>query len=129
MTKTAFETLVAEGLEAIPERFRALVKNVALTVENEPSAETRVKEGLTDGETLFGLYVGVPHTERGDTYGIGATLPDVITIYQKPIEEEADGDPALIREIVRDTVWHEIAHHFGLGEPEVCEREARRGTR
>lgn len=126
MTKTAFETLVAEGFNAIPERFRALVKNVTLVVEDEPSGEVRAEEGLADDETLFGLYVGVPHTERGDAYGIGVTLPDAITIYQKPIEEEADGDPALIREIVRDTVWHEIAHHFGLGEPEVREREATR---
>ncbi len=127
MTKTDFEKLVAEGFLAIPERFKKLVKNVALTVEDEPSPEVRAEEGLREDETLFGRYVGIPHTERGESYGIGATLPDVITIYRKPIEEEADGDPVLIREIVRDTVWHEIAHHFGMDEPEVREREARRG--
>ncbi len=129
MKKQEFKKLVAEGFEAIPERFRKLVKNVALVVEDEPSPEVRAEEGLAEDETLFGRYVGVPRTERGEEYGIGATLPDVITVYRLPIEEEAGPDPAMIREIVRDTVWHEIAHHFGLDEPEVREREARRQTR
>ena len=95
-------------------------------MEDEPSAAVRAEEGLAEDETLFGRYVGIPHTERGDSYGIGATLPDVITIYQKPTEEEAEGNHARIREIVCDTVWHEIAHHFGMDEPEVRERERKR---
>ncbi|OGY99140.1 MAG: hypothetical protein A2945_04235 [Candidatus Liptonbacteria bacterium RIFCSPLOWO2_01_FULL_52_25] len=126
MNQKDFKKLVAEGFEALPERFRALVKNVAIIVEDEPSAAVRAEEGLAEDETLFGRYVGIPHTERGDSYGIGATLPDVITIYQKPTEEEAEGNHARIREIVCDTVWHEIAHHFGMDEPEVRERERKR---
>src|SRR3989338_3069846 len=114
MNQKDFKKLVAEGFEALPERFRALVKNVALIVEDEPSAKVRAEEGLAEDETLFGRYVGVPRTERGQDYGIGATLPDVITVYRLPIEEEAEGDPEAIREIVRDTLWHEIAHHFGM---------------
>lgn len=126
MNQKEFERLVAEGFGAIPEEFRKLVDNVVLLVEDEPSFQVREEEGLAEGETLFGRYVGVPRIHRGASYGIGGTLPDTITIYRKPTEEEADGDPDLIREIVKDTVWHEIAHHFGLDEPEVREREARR---
>ena len=128
MNQEHFKKLVAEGFDAIPERFRKLVENVALFVEDEPSAEVRAEEELLGDETLFGRYVGVPRTARGEDYGIGATLPDVIMVYRLPIEEEAGENPEMIREIVRDTVWHEIAHHFGLDEPEVRERETRRKT-
>jgi len=123
MQKQDFEQLVAEAwLSHIPEKFRVQVKNVALLVEDEPSEEVRTEEELAEHETLFGRYVGIPATERGDLYGVGMTLPDTITIYRKPIEEEAGGDPEKIKDIVAETVWHEVAHYFGLDHDEIDRR-------
>jgi predicted Zn-dependent protease with MMP-like domain len=87
---------------------------------------------------LLGYYLGTPLAARGDFYGIGATMPDTITIYQLPILEMADdelGPDALdadfeerVKQIVAETVWHEFAHHFGMDEHEVRAREAQRDT-
>jgi predicted Zn-dependent protease with MMP-like domain len=137
MTHKEFDDLVAEAFERIPEKFRAKVKNVALLVEDEPSKETLKENGVPEGHTLLGLYHGIPATERGDAYGVGATLPDTITVYRKPTLEAAEheagadfdwGPPTermkgRIRDIIRDTIWHEIAHYFGMDEYEVDARE------
>ena len=128
MNRPEFEKLVWEGVRALPEKFRKKIKNVAVLVEDEPSEDVRREEGLGEGETLLGLYRGIPATERGDLYGVGPTLPDTITIYQKSIEAEARGNPQKIRAIVADTVWHEYAHYFGLDEHEVERREDERGV-
>lgn len=119
-----FEELVRDGVDAIPARFREKIKNVAILIEDEPSEEVRREEGLALNETLLGLYRGIPATERGESYGMGMTLPDTITLYQRPIEEAAGGVPARIREEVRDTIWHEIAHYFGMDEDDVRARES-----
>ncbi len=141
MTPKEFEKIVADAYELVPEIIRAKVKNVALLVEDEPDADARKENGLQEGETLFGLYRGVPQTERGDGYGVGMTMPDTITIYRNPILEAASEESGVlelvnwgeqmteplkrrVRDIVRDTIWHEIAHHFGMEENEVGEREA-----
>lgn len=126
MTREDFEIIVAEEFSVVPERFRDKIKNVGFIVEDEPDKEVRREEGLEPHETLLGLYRGVPLSERGDTYGVGMTLPDTITIYQLPIEEAAGGDPAEIRRIVRETIWHEVGHYFGLDEHEVRIREEKR---
>jgi predicted Zn-dependent protease with MMP-like domain len=128
MTREEFEQLVAQGFESIPEKFRRKIKNVVLLIEDEPSPELRKRERLSDGETLLGYYQGVPETARGDHYGIGPTLPDTITLFQKPIIEEAYGVPERIRQVVADTVWHEFAHYFGLDESAVQRRERERGV-
>jgi predicted Zn-dependent protease with MMP-like domain len=78
---------------------------------------------------LLGLYHGVPQTARGDIYGIGMTLPDTITLFQIPIEEEAGNDPERIKQVVADTIWHEVGHYFGLDEDAVERRERERGVR
>ena len=126
MTREEFEKLVEEGFLAVPEKFRKRMKNVALFVEDEPSEETRKEEGLGEDETLFGYYRGIPEILRGADYGVGPTLPDTIVIYQNPILEEADGDVGLVREIVRDTVFHEFAHYLGMNEEEVERWEVRK---
>ena len=124
MTREEFEQLVEEEfLNAIPEKFRPHIKNVAFLVEDEPSQDVRKQEGLLAGETLLGLYHGIPHTARGDTYGVGMTLPDSITLYQLPIERAALEDGLHIRQIIRETIWHEVAHHFGMDEHTVRHRE------
>jgi len=126
MTRDAFEKFVEEGFLLIPEKFRMKVQNVALLVEDEPSAEVREQEGLQEGETLLGLYQGIPATLRGDTYGIGPTLPDTITLYRLPIEEAAREDGQDIRTVIAETIWHEFAHYFGMDEREVRFREGLR---
>ncbi len=124
ITKREFEALVAEGVEAIPERFLRLLQNVAIVIEGEPAEAQRRKMKLGDDETLFGLYEGIPQAERGAGYTL--VLPDKITIFRNPILEEAESREE-VREIVRDTVWHEIAHHFGMDEDEVERAEQRKG--
>lgn len=126
--------LVAEGYEQLPEWVREKIKNVALLVEDEPSKEDRKAEGLEEDETLLGLYKGVPLSERGGEYGVGMTMPDTITLYQIPIEEAAAEDRLrlnlnlreAIQKVVAETIWHEFAHHFGMDEHEVREREQKR---
>lgn len=125
MTKEEFEQLVEEGYLEIPAALREKVHNVAIVIEHEPSPQLRRAQGLRPHETLLGLYHGRPHTAR-EYYGVGMTLPDTITIFQRPIEETAGGDPDRIRAVARDTIWHEIAHYFGLDEPQVRWHEARR---
>ncbi len=129
MNREAFEKLVEEGFLLIPEKFRKRIQNVALLVEDEPSDEVRAQEGLSTGETLLGLYQGIPATVRGDSYGIGPTIPDTITLFKLPIEEAAAGVPEEIPKIVAETVWHEYAHYFGMDEDEVRFREEMRETK
>mgnify|MGYP001589851666 CR=1 FL=1 len=126
MTREEFEKLVGDGFLMIPEKFRGRIKNVALLIENEPSEEVRRREGLDENETLLGLYQGIPATARGDSYGIGPTLPDTITLYKLPIEEAAGNNPEKVRKIVAETIWHEYAHYFGMDEEEVRLREEMR---
>jgi predicted Zn-dependent protease with MMP-like domain len=132
MTEQEFAKIVAEEFPgAIPEKFKAKIKNLAFLVEQEPSLEVREEEGLGPGETLLGYYKGVPHTARGDGYGVGATYPDTITLYQLPIQIEAQelgGGEENVRKVVRDTIWHEVAHHFGMDEGAVRRREQERGV-
>ena len=137
MTKEEFEQLVGEEFEwAIPAKFRPHIKNVAFLVDDEPSAEVRKVEGLQEDETLLGYYHGVPTPARGDWCGMGTTMPDTITLFQTPIEAEAaelehsnilQNDRMTfedcVRKVIRDTIWHEVAHHFGMDESEVRRRE------
>ena len=126
MRRVEFEKLVTEGFERLPQWVRAKIKNVALLIEDEPSGEDRKLEELSDDETLLGLYKGIPLSARGELYGVGATMPDTITLYQKPIEEAAEEDKKDVRDVVAETIWHEFAHHFGMDEGEVRKRERRR---
>lgn len=123
MTRDIFERLVAEGIQAIPQKFLDKLSNVAVVVEDEPTLEQLKNNHVRRGWALFGLYEGVPQTARGSSYSW--VLPDKITIFQRPIESAAH-TPEEIKELVKDTVWHEIAHHFGMNEGEVQTRERMR---
>jgi len=118
--------MVESGVADIPDRFLQKLDNVSVVIEDEPTPEQIKRFNLRSGWSLFGLYEGVPQISRGSNYG--AVLPDKITIFQKPIEGAARnlGD---IKEIVKNTVWHEIAHHFGMNEKEVRQAESRRKIR
>lgn len=123
MPNEAFEHLIAEGYEKLPIWVREKIKNIALLIEDEPSGEVRVREGLSNDETLLGYYQGTPLSERGEQYGVGGTMPDTITLYKKPIEEAAIADDMPVAQVVAETIWHEFAHHFGMDEHEVRFRE------
>lgn len=120
-----FEQIVIDELAKVPERFQHKIKNVVFIVEDEVSAEERDENHLGKEQDLLGLYKGIPLIARGDGYGVGMTLPDVITIYQGPTERSAGGDPERVRSIVRETVFHEVAHYLGMSEGEVAQWEAR----
>ena len=123
MQKGRFEKIVREGIRAIPEKFLRKLDNVAVVIEDEPTPNQKKKLNIHSSWTLLGLYEGVPKAKRGANYN--AVLPDKITIFQKPIEEEACGQEDL-KEIVKNTVWHEIAHHFGMSETQVRQAEIKR---
>jgi predicted Zn-dependent protease with MMP-like domain len=121
MSDEEFERLVAEGVLAIPERFRARLDNVAILIADRPTKDQLSGSGNEEGEELLGLYEGVPLTERGVEY---ASLPDRITIFKEATLAEAEGDPDRVRAVVRETVWHEVAHYFGYDDDAVEAREA-----
>jgi predicted Zn-dependent protease with MMP-like domain len=113
---SAFEKLVEAALASIPFEFQEQMANLAVLVESEPDEEVLERVGVHEGETLLGLYQGVPLTSYGQRHAI---LPQRITIYQRNIEAYCHGDPALIQEQVRSTVLHEVAHHFGMDHEEM----------
>jgi predicted Zn-dependent protease with MMP-like domain len=116
MTRERFEKLVEQALRTIPRRFRDAMTNVAVVVEDEPSSDLLDEMEIEPGETIFGLYQGTPLPER--TWTHGNTLPDRVTIYQRPIEEECDDDDEIVKTI-GETVIHEFGHYFGLSEEEI----------
>jgi predicted Zn-dependent protease with MMP-like domain len=103
----SFEDLVREALDELPPHLARALRNLAVVVEDEHP----------DDPDLFGLYHGVPLTERGDMAG---SLPDKISIYRIPLEESFS-DPEELREEIRITVLHELAHYFGLDEERIAE--------
>lgn len=122
MTDERFEKLVSEGIDSIPDRFLLKLQNVAIVIADRPTREQLRANHVPDGDTLLGLYEGIPLTERGDAYG-GMVLPDKITIFKHPILAEAGEDEERVRAVVRETVWHEIAHYFGYDDGAIEDRE------
>lgn len=121
MTDEAFEQLVAEGIDAIPEKFLRRLDNVAIVIADGPSPEQAERMRLRGEDDLLGLYEGVPLTERGEYYGF--VLPDKITVFKHATLREAEESGDDVCTIVRDTVWHEIAHYFGYSDNAIDERE------
>ncbi len=119
MNRTEFEELVQYALRRLPKRFKLRIRNVEIEVEDEPGQEILESMGIETG-TLFGLYQGVPLTEREWNYG--NILPDRIVIYQRPIEQAARSREE-IEEIVLETVMHEVGHYFGFSDEELYDIE------
>jgi predicted Zn-dependent protease with MMP-like domain len=118
MRRRRFEALVWNALATLPPDIRAMLDNVAITVEDWPTPEELASVGLSPEHTLLGLYVGVPLTERGSGYSMA--LPDKVILYQGPLEALAPTHRAL-SEQVRATVIHELAHHFGISDARLVE--------
>jgi predicted Zn-dependent protease with MMP-like domain len=117
-----FEGLVAEALASIPRRFKKAMQNIAIVVEDEPSAELLAEMELEPPDTLLGLYQGTPLTERG--WAHGNALPDRVLIFQGPHERDADDEDDLVVAI-GETLIHEIGHYFGMSEEQIEEIEER----
>ena len=116
MTREAFERHVKDALATIPKRFRDAMRNIAIVVEDEPGTDLLRDMEIDPPDTLFGLYQGVPLTERRWDYG--NALPDRIVLFQRPHEREARDDADLIGSI-GETLIHEIGHYFGLSEDAI----------
>ncbi|MFN3332630.1 MAG: metallopeptidase family protein [Caldilinea sp.] len=114
-----FEEIVTEAMEEIPEALWGVIDNLVVTVEEWPSRRQIESVGLPPGNTLFGLYEGVPLTKRTTHYGL--TPPDKITIFRGPILQFCPPDEDAIRTQIRRTVLHEIAHHFGISDERLIE--------
>ncbi len=120
MESENFEKLVNEAVQGLPEKIRQKMENVAIVIEERPSPEQLRKLGVRYGGLLLGLYEGVPQTKWGR--GFGGNLPDKITIFQQSIENIARSEEE-IKKLVKNVVWHEVAHHFGFDEREIQELE------
>lgn len=114
----AFERLVADALDSLPDAILRMLDNVAVVVADTPTPHQRQRVHLADDEDLLGLYEGIPLTER--TAGYGAVLPDKVTIFQRAIEAQCDSEAELVAE-VRHTVVHELAHHLGISDARLIE--------
>ena len=120
MKQEEFAQLVNKALEDLPEEFLTKLENIDVVVEEYPTPAQLRRSGLKSGETLLGLYEGVPQTRRTSHYGM--VLPDKITIFQKTIEAKCRDDAELFAEISR-VLKHEIAHHFGISDERLREIE------
>lgn len=126
MELEGFEKLVNEAIQDLPEKIRKIMENVAIVIEDSPTREQLRSVGVRYNDVLLGLYEGIPQTRWGK--GFGGNLPDKITIFRQSIESVARYQED-IKNLVRDVVWHEIAHHFGFDEKEVRLLERKRNKK
>lgn len=113
----AFERLVDRALASIPDPYRVALAEVAILVEDEPSATQKAENGIDDWDSLYGLYEGVPRNEYGADW---AAEPNRITLFRRPLEEDYP-DPVELEAEVRLTVLHELAHHLGIDDDRLEE--------
>lgn len=114
-----FQELINRALESLPGEHVQNIKNVAILYEDEPTPAQRQQLKLRHDQTLLGLYEGTPLSQR---QGLTRLLPDKITLFKQPLEYQANSVPELQAEI-RHTLWHEIAHYYGLDHPKIHELE------
>lgn len=125
MDADEFDRLVEAAYRRIPGRFRRRLKNIAVVVEPEPTANQLARARVSRGGTLLGLYEGRPLTSRSVFESF--SMPDRITIFQGPHERLAHS-PGHLEMLVEETIWHEVAHYFGMDEPRVRAAERARRT-
>ncbi len=120
MTREAFQRLVRDAIDSIPKRFSKHIANVAIVVESEPSPAILEEMDIEPGDTLFGLYQGTPLPQRSWDYG--NSLPDRITLFQRPIEDACETNGEVVATI-GETLIHELGHYFGMSEEHIEEIE------
>lgn len=116
VTDQEFDDIISSVMDELPQEYIIGMKNVSVVIADDPSDHQREKLKLRCHETLFGLYEGIPLTKRGSGYNL--VLPDKITIFKNPLLN-ASQDAAQFRENTKRTLWHEIAHHFGLDHERI----------
>lgn len=117
-----FARIVAQAIDDIPDKYSVHISNLAFIVEEKPTKEQRKRLHLCKGQILFGLYEGIPLTKRNSGYNL--VLPDKITVFKHPLEYASN----TLKELeinVRKTIWHEIAHYFGLDHDQINSIESR----
>lgn len=119
VTDEQFQALINHALESLPGEHARTIQNIAILYEHEPTPEQRQKLALRDDQTLFGLYEGVPLSQR---QGMTRLFPDKITIFKGPMER-ACNTVLELREQIRHTLWHEIGHYYGLDHKRISELE------
>lgn len=114
-----FQQLIDQALSELPGEHVQNIKNVAILYEDRPTPEQRLKLQLRHDQTLLGLYEGTPLTAR---QGMTRLLPDKITLFREPLQYQADSLEQL-KEEIKHTLWHEIAHYYGLDHKRISELE------
>ena len=121
-TDQEFSKLIGTVLDELPEKYVSRLENVVITYADEPDENQRKKLKLRGHQSLFGLYEGIPLTKRGANYNL--VLPDKITIFKLPLFHSSS-DEADFKKRIKHTLWHEIAHYFGLDHDRIYELENR----
>ncbi len=119
VTDEEFQRLIDEALGELPGEHVKNIKNVAILYEDQPTPEQRHELQLRNDQTLLGLYQGTPLSQR---QGMTHLLPDKITLFKRPLQYRADS-PAGLKEQIKHTLWHEIAHYYGLDHDQIRELE------
>jgi len=119
-----FDQLVTRAMNELPQEYITQLDNVAIVYADEPTDEQVQRMKLDNNHLLLGLYEGIPQTQRGTGYNL--VLPDKITLFKKHILAAVDTKEALLEQIKR-TLWHEIAHHYGLNHDRIDELESGTG--
>lgn len=123
MPDETFEKLITRAMDELPREYIERLDNVAITYADNPTPEQLKKQGVKEGQLLLGLYEGIPRTQRGSSYSL--VLPDKITIFKYPILSVSSFESDIYEHIKR-TLWHEIAHHYGLNHDRIHELEERK---
>jgi len=111
MTDAEFDVLITKAMNELPEKYIRGLENVVIVMADEPTTEQKDKMNIDNRHILLGLYEGIPLTKRGANYGF--VLPDKITLFKNQILSASHSDDELFDQIKR-TLWHEIAHYYGL---------------
>jgi predicted Zn-dependent protease with MMP-like domain len=122
ISDTEFDTLITRAMDELPREYIENLDNVAIVQADIPTKEQRTKQGVRYGQLLLGLYEGIPQTQRGAGYQF--VLPDKITLFKHSLVSISDNYETLFAHVKR-TLWHEIAHHYGLSHRHIDEREKR----
>ncbi len=116
LTDEQFDALITRAMDDLPQEYIEGLNNVAIVMADEPTEEQKVKMKLRENTVLLGLYEGIPLTQRGNAYTF--VLPDKITLFKHSILRVVRNDDELLEQIKR-TLWHEIAHYYGLNHDRI----------
>jgi predicted Zn-dependent protease with MMP-like domain len=120
VSDSQFDALITQAMDELPQSRIAGLQNVAIIVDDAPSVEQKEKLMLRGDQTLLGLYEGIPLTKRNNGYNM--VLPDKITLFKHPLCHRASTLPEL-KEEIKHTLWHEIAHYYGLDHDQIYKLE------